>query len=325
MRFLANTLPFSRWWPLALGALAGVMLRLLFAGAPGSTFSAMSGAFIYLSPFFVGAATVYVAERIERRSWSYYVRASVAANVIYIFGTLLILIEGMICAVLIIPVFSVMGVLGGLTMGLVCRLTNWPKQTLSCLAVLPLAIALAEQHVPLDDRVSVVEHEILVQAEPSRVWQSLLNTPQVSTANYTPAWLHHIGVPLPLSGTMRQTAQGPVRRVTMGKQIYFDELIAEQQEHRYLRWVYRFYPDSFPAYALDEHVVVGGHYFDFQDTAYTITPTPTGTLLKVRMQYRVSTRFNWYAEPLAKWLIGDLARSNLDHYRRRSETSGAGK
>jgi hypothetical protein len=317
-------LPFSRWWPLLAGALAGIVMRLAFHGKPGEAFAAMTGSFIYMSPFVVGAVTVYAAERYARCSWTYYMRASFLANVFYVGGTLLIMIEGIICALLIIPLFALMGVLGGLAMGLVCRLTNWPRQTLSCFALLPILMALAEEHVPLQDRVSVIEREVQIHAGQAQVWQTLLNTEQINGSNYAPSWLHRIGVPLPLSGTTQQTADGVVRRVTMGKQVYFDELIAEQDEPRSLRWTYRFYPDSFPPQALDEHVVVGGHYFDFEDTRYTLTPAAVGTLLRVRMQYRVSTRFNWYAEPLAALLIGDLAEANLDHYRQRGEAVAAG-
>jgi hypothetical protein len=318
---VAKKLPFSRSYPFAAGVLVGIALRLIFSSEPGGIYAAMSGAFIYLAPLLVGAVTVYVAELYERRTWGYYVRASILVNALFVLGTLIIMIEGLICAILIVPLFALMGALGGLAMGAVCRLTNWPKQTLSCFAVLPILLALAEQHVPLKDHISVVERQVLVQAAPNQVWDALLNTEQVSAQNYAPAWLHRIGVPLPMSGITRQTDNGLVRRVTMGKQVYFDEVITEQQAHHYLRWTYRLYPDSFPPNALDEHVVVGGHYFDFKDTSYTLTPTPQGTALTVRMQYRVSTRFNWYAEPLARWLIGDLAQSNLSHYRQRSEAA----
>jgi hypothetical protein len=45
----------------------------------------------------------------------------------------------------------------------------------------------------------------------------------------------------------------------------------------------------------------------------------SATELRVKLGYRVSTRFNWYADPLARFLMGDLADANLDFYRRRSE------
>ena len=63
---------------------------------------------------------------------------------------------------------------------------------------------------------------------------------------------------------------------------------------------------------------IGGHYFDLVDTSYTLTPVSEGTELKVRMSYRVSTQFNWYADPLARLLLGDVAQVNLEYYAARS-------
>ena len=63
-----------------------------------------------------------------------------------------------------------------------------------------------------------------------------------------------------------------------------------------MRWTYHFAPDSFPPHALDDHVQIGGHYFDIIDTTYTLRPLDsTSTRLDIQMHYRVSTDFNWYA------------------------------
>lgn len=59
-----------------------------------------------------------------------------------------------------------------------------------------------------------------------------------------------------------------------------------------MHWTYRFYDDSFPAGALDDHVEIGGHYFDLLNTTYTLVPQGDVTELKIRMQYRISTQFN---------------------------------
>ena len=91
-------------------------------------------------------------------------------------------------------------------------------------------------------------------------------------------------------------------------------------EHRRLRWSYRYYDDSFPRYALDEHVVIGGTYFDVKETSYSLVPRDASTELTGRMTYRVSTRFNWYAVPVARFLMENLLESNLAYYRRRSES-----
>jgi hypothetical protein len=39
----------------------------------------------------------------------------------------------------------------------------------------------------------------------------------------------------------------------------------------------------------------------------------------MRMHYRVSTRFNWYAKPVAQVLMNNFGDVILDFYRRRSE------
>ena len=120
-------LPFSRWLPLLLGVAVGLAIRAVFSGHAGNRYTAKAASFIYLAPILVGFVTVYAAERQQRRSFGYYFHAPMFANVLFIVGTLLIMIEGLICAILIVPLFGMLGGLAGLVMGLICRLTNWPK------------------------------------------------------------------------------------------------------------------------------------------------------------------------------------------------------
>src|SRR5947209_4219255 len=215
----SDRLPFSGWWPLLAGALTGLALRLAFFGKPGSLNSAMEASFIYLSPVIVGAITVYVAERRRRRTWAYYASASALANVIYVLGTLLVLIEGIVCAVVIMPLFAVLGALSGLLMGVACRVTNWPKQALLSIGVLPLVLGFVESGVPLPNRIGTVERTTVIEAPPNEVWRQILNAPNIKAAEVNGAWLFRMGVPVPLAGATQQAADGPVRRVTMGKGI----------------------------------------------------------------------------------------------------------
>ena len=312
-------LPFRSWWPFLAGVAAGLVLRLTFSGKPGHAYEVMGAAFIYLCPVVVGAVTVYVAERRQRRSWSYYFWAPLLANVLFVVGTILILIEGLICAVIVVPLFAVIGGAAGLVMGAVCRVTKWPKQALLSVGILPLLLGSLQTGSPLPMRIGAIERSVLVDAAPDTIWRRILNAEAIQPAELEHAWIFRIGVPLPLAGLTRQTSEGSVRRVTMGKNVYFDEAITESREPHFVRWVYRFHEDSFPPYALDEHVVIGGHYFDLIDTSYTLTPKGDRTELKVRMRYRVSTQFNWYADPIARILLGNMEEANLDFYRVRSE------
>lgn len=317
-------LPFSRWWPVLGGALAGVLLRAgLFTGHPGDPFAAMMGSFIYLSPLLVGAVTVYFAETIKRRTWVYYAESAALANLLYVVGTLLIMIEGWICAILIIPLFVLVGMVGGLIMGAVCRLTNWPTHTVYSLALLPLVFGFLETDVALPTHIATVERSVVIDAPPATVWRHLNYTPHIDEKE-ADAWIYRIGAPLPQTGITEREAQGLVRTVTMTKGVRFEQRVVEWEENRRARWFYRFDEHSFPPGSLDEHVVIGGHYFDMQEGEFTLTPRGDGTELSMRIRYRLSTQFNWYAAPLARALMGNLEETVLEFYRRHSEAPTAG-
>lgn len=313
-------LPFSKWWPAVIGALCGVALRLIFAGMPGLQWSAMNPEFLLLAPFAVGAVTVYLAERSERRSYRYYIVAGMLSNVLFVLGTMLILIEGLICAVLIVPLFAACGALGAVIMGAICRRTNWPKAPIILAIVsLPFVLGAILPGGAGDPYIGVIERTVIVNAAPAAIWRELHDTRAIRPSEVEHGWMYRIGVPTPEFGVTRMTAEGPVRDVRMGKGIYFSQHAVQWELNRHVRWTYRFSDDSFPPGAMDDHVRIGGHYFDVIDSEYTLTPVDAqSTAMKVRMRYRVSTRFNWYAKVIAQGLIGNFEEVILGFYARRA-------
>jgi hypothetical protein len=316
----AHALPFSRWWPLLAGAALGIALRLAFFGQPGGVLSAMDQAFVYLAPFAVGALTVYVAERRQRRSVRYCILAPMLANLLFVVGTMAILIEGLICAVIIAPLFAVLGAAGGLAMCALMRVTRWAKGSVLGISALPLVVGALAPSIDNAAVINTIERSGVIAAPADRVWHQLHHTRDIRSHEVGHGWMYRIGVPTPLSGVTEHTPNGPVRKVTMGKSIHFEQVAADWVEHQYVRWTYRFFEDSFPPHALDDHVRIGGHYFDLLDTSYKLTPADTGhTRLTIRVSYRLSTGFNWYANRVAYILIGNFEETILDFYRVRAE------
>ncbi|MEO8061744.1 MAG: SRPBCC domain-containing protein [Pseudomonadota bacterium] len=311
--------PFSKWWPVCWGAMAGLLLRLLFWGRPESAYAAMLDSFILGSPALVGAVTVYMAERKQRRSWAYYFIAPAIATLLYVVGSLLIMVEGWICAIVILPLFAVVGGLSGLLMGLVCRLTKWPRKSIvSSVAILPLITGAVEHRLPLPNLERAQQRAIFVAAPPADVWRQLIDAREIRPEEVDDAWMYRIGVPLPASGAADVRDGEHLRHIVMGKGIHFDQVATDWRENQSVTWNYRFGPDSFPPHALDDHVRVGGHYFDVGATTYSLRPSGAGTLLEIHMNYRVSTRFNWYAGPVADLLIGNFEETILRFYARRA-------
>jgi hypothetical protein len=313
-------LPYSGWWAAGGGALAGLLVRLLFWRSAGEPFAPMLASFIFGAPVVVGVVTVYLAERIETRTWVYYFLAPMYASGLFVVGTLLLLIEGWICAILIIPMFAVVGGISGLMMGVVCRLTRWPRpQIVGCLAILPLVGGSFEHRIPAADRVRVETREIVIAAPPDAVWRELVDVRDIRPAEVDGAWMYRIGVPLPVAGAADVVNGQHLRHVTMGKGVRFDQVATVWRENERVTWRYRFAPDSFPPGALDDHVRIGGQYFDIVESTYSLAPRGAGTVLSLSTRYRVSTHFNWYAGWIGDFLVGDFGETIVAFYARRAE------
>jgi hypothetical protein len=315
-------LPFSRSAPMLFGALLGIVMRFfVFKGTSASGWSPMLGAFIYGAPIVVGALTIYLAERIKQRSLAYWFGASFLANVFFILGTLLIMIEGMICAIVIVPMFACLGAVGGVLMGAVCRLTKWSNQTLASFIALPLLLAGFEKDLPLPVETPYIERTIHINAKPEHVWTIINHVENIKGEEVGNAWAYRIGAPLPVSGITIETPQGKVRQMKWEKGVYFDGMIMDWHPNKFVHWSYKFYPDSFPPGALDDHVVIGGKYFDLLDSSYELIPSSEGTYLKLRAHYRISTQFNLYSGWVAQFLIGNFEDTMLQAFKTRSEAA----
>ena len=88
---------------------------------------------------------------------------------------------------------------------------------------------------------------MLIKAPPERIWHEIHNVRDIRRDEVDRAWIYRIGVPLPQAGVTETTPQGRVRKITMGKDIRFDQVVADWDENRHVRWTYRFAEDSFPA------------------------------------------------------------------------------
>jgi uncharacterized protein YndB with AHSA1/START domain len=238
---------------------------------------------------------------------------------LFVLGTFLLLIEGLICTILALPLFAIIGGLAGLATGAICRWSGRPKPMILSVAALPLLFASVEPYIPLPNQVDTVSTVRLIHAPPERVWQAISQAGDIQPEEMANGWMYRIGVPLPLSA-MTETRDGVrVRHVVMGKGIEFDQIIVDWDIERRVRYTYRFTEDSFPPRALDDHIRIGGDYFDLHDTEYLLEPTLDGTRVTTRISYRVSTHFNWYARAVARFLVGNFEETALAFYARRAE------
>jgi len=317
-------LPFSGWYAVGGGVIAGLLMRFAFSGRAGGAYGAMLASFIYGAPVLVAAVTVWLAERIEPRSWAYYFFAPMLSVTLFVAGTLALFVEGWVCAILILPMFALIGGAAGLIVGVLCRLTGLPKRTVvGCCALLPLLGGAFEHLIPNSNRVRVQAREIFVAAPPETVWRQLVDVPGIRSGEVDGAWMYRVGVPTPLEIRGETRGGEHLRHVAMNRGVRFDQVATTWRQPEMVVWRYRFAEDSFPPGALDDHVLIGGEYFDVRTCTFALTPVAGGTRLSLSTQYRVSTHFNWYAGRIGDFIVGDFVETSLALYARRAEAAAA--
>jgi hypothetical protein len=309
-------------WPIVLGASIGMAWRLVFHGNPHSPYNAMMASFAVLVPMIIGAVTVIVAERASRRSWSYYFWGAAGANALCTFFAFLVNIEGLICVILAIPLFVIVGGIAGAITGMICRLTRRSRQAVYGFALLPALLGGVEQRLPLPQTVLCEERVVRIAAPAAVVWHQLLFAPDIKPEEMHQGWMYRIGVPLPRSAITDAKGGTLTRHITMGKSIHFDQVSTEWASNQRVLWTYRFSKNSFPPQALGDHVRIGGAYFDVLDTEYTLNEVAGVSELHVSMRYRISTNFNWYVRPIAAFLVSNFEVTALQFYARRAEAAG---
>ena len=314
------------WIVFALGTLYGIAMRLLFGtppfNHPGPAGSAgpMMASFVVLVPVLVGAFTVHAARK-RSPSLLFAIFGPWIPTTCFAAGSVIALIEGSICIAMALPIFWIVSSAGGVLCWVVLKFVDVPQGGVNGLLLLPLLLAWPESQQPLPQALARSEDAIQIAAPPEVVWGLINHATAITPAEMSGGLAYRIGLPYPMEAVTRATAGGRVRKLRWGGGVAFDEPVTAWEENRHIAWTYAFGPDSFPPGALDEHVLIGGRYFDLVDTAYRLVPEAGGTRLEIVVDYRVSTGFNWYALPAGRLLVDDAARTILRFYKRRSEAA----
>jgi hypothetical protein len=320
--------PFPRTVSLISGTIVGVLYGLLFRASTqwmhvsvqNDSVEVMTVSFLALGSLVIGLLTVWVAERAARRSFGLWIVIPWPAIMLVCAISILFRIEGFICVVFALPVGFFFSSIGGLIAGLIARKTHARPGTIACVAVLPFLLAPAETclHGPVETR--TVSSEIRIHAPAVTIWRNIERVPAIAPAELRPTWAHRIGFPRPVEATLSYEGVGGVRHATFEHGLRFIETVtAWEPEHR-LAFGIRADTAHIPPTTLDQHVTIGGRYFDVLDGEYRLEPLPNGdTLLHLTSHQRLSTDFNGYAGLWSDAVMQNLQTSILEVIQHRCE------
>ena len=299
-----------------LGILYGLVQRVLFHGhvEPFSSsawypvFMIMSFSFLFLVPAALGFIVVWFDRR-ERR-WSRMLFGPWISSLIMTLCTVALQLEGWICVIFALPAILFMSSLGGVVAGFVrpqVTSDGGKRLCVAIVALLPLIASPLESLRARSNEIRTVACSIDIAATPAQVWKQIRSVPRITEAEHSFSWHHRVGFPRPTEAVLEGTGVGSVRYARFEGNLLFVEKVTEWEENRRLSFSIKADTANIPPTTLDEHVIVGGPYFDVLHGTYWIEPLgPDRVRLHLASDQRLSTSFNAYAAWWTEWVMADL-------------------
>jgi hypothetical protein len=277
------------WWlSVMAGALLGCFFCLAFAAVDSSApvILVMTLAFIVGVPFAMGYFSVerYLKstpdDQIATWKWLLLPLASVLISMAV---AVMVKWEGYACLVFASPIMLLFSLLGGFfARGSWVRSRKASSGTTLLVSALPLIALVIESHLPTPWETRTVHTQIEIHAPASVVWTNIKSVRAIESRELHPDWVTGIGFPKPVAAALSHEGVGGVRQASFTGGLLFTETIDRWEPERDLRFTIRANTSSIPAGTLDEHVTIGGAFFDVLDGEYTLEPLSDGVLLHLR-------------------------------------------
>lgn len=309
---------------LALGVptLYAIVLRLFFGIEKwDDLFEVMSVTFLFCLPTIVGALTVLLSSLEKAKKLSYRIFAPWMPILLFLVVTLALAIEGWACWLMILPIFLIASSVGGLIGGYLKFQRKNDRLNLSIMILLPLLFG------PLESLIEKVPGKyeahtfIDIDASAQKIWNNVTRVEEIKLSEDT-GWLNKfLGFPRPIKAELDFEGVGAYREAIFTNGLIFHETVTEYEDNKLMVFDIKAYPHEIPSTTLDEHVVIGGSYFDVLSGKYQLEKlTDGGHRLNLSSSFEMKTTFNFYAGWWGKWIMNDIQRNILKVQKKRAES-----
>jgi hypothetical protein len=310
----------SRLITLLIGLICGVAYAFLTMWIVSLQHRNVSVAFIFILPIILGAIPVLFSTKEQLKSFWKYLLLPWGIVLTFFYISLIREFEGMICLVIIVGPFLILGSLGAFIFRLI-KLKNEENKTplYSCL-LLPFIFLFIEANIETKDQFETVSTSMEVNADPKVIWENIKNVKNILPSEFETHFIHQIGIPKPLNGELDKEGVGAIRSITWEKGIEFREIIKSWNEGNSFTYDIEVNPNSIPPTTLDEHVMIGGRYFNVLEGGYNIKSlSSTKSLVTLTCTYRITTNLNFYSKWWADFILSDFNEMILEVVKKRSE------
>ncbi|MDO3656432.1 hypothetical protein [Acinetobacter genomosp. 15BJ] len=239
--------------------------------------------------------------------------------VIVIVFCVIVLREGIICLIMLLPILLMGLLLGAGLMRLICHYLWKPSAKIYSFALLPLILWLL---LPDFSRTEYgqTQRSVVIHAPAHQVFQAINQIGKIQPEEVKHSFIFSMGFPKPIFGMTEQHEGELIRTIQWERGIKFEEKVTASHAPYLLSWKYQFAPDSFPKGSLDDHLEMGGKYFDLLKTDYQLQQIDAHTTkLILSIDYRLSTEYNWYSRLWVNYVLNEFSDVVMQIHKQRLE------
>ena len=279
--------------------------------------------FLLLLPASLSALVSFLTDRAGSKRLGHHLIVPFALMALVLVAGLVFLGEGVICLVLLTPLWLPAAVAGSLlTFGIRRRIRERGRLFCAALLLVPVLAAQVEAQFPPRPQTFTVRREVMIDAPPERVWPLLVAIPSVSPQEGR--WnvaQDLLGIPRPLSASLERRGGRIVRLARWQSDIRFEEHVTGWRHGRWIAWDFAF-PNPSVRERTDRHISPDGRHLRIERGAYRLEPAPGGrTRLTLEAEYVLQTPLNLYAAWWGEVLLGGIQDNVLAIVRERAERS----
>jgi hypothetical protein len=288
----------------------------------GNAGGVVSLSFVFSVPFACGFLSVAIGRFFGSDNWLVHAVALPGGSLaIGLILSVIFQFEAMICVMMAAPILFFGVILGGLIAHQFLPRNGPPPGLQVTLAVfLPFVAAWFEGSLHWPSETKSITNTIDIQAPAAQIWPEIASVRAIDPREIRNRWIYLIGFPKPIAATLDQDGVGGVRVATFERGVSFFEVVTAWDKHKSLSFTIHADPAFIPRTAFDQHIIVGGRFYDVLDGTYRIEPlSPTTSRLHLTSNHRLSTRFNAYAGWWSVKIMDQIQGSILEVVRKRAE------
>jgi hypothetical protein len=223
---------------------------------------------------------------------------------------------------MIAPLFLLFASLGGLTGRYFKRRksSNSNRLHISLAVLLPFFIAPIERAIGDIPGFYKAYTSIEIEANPSFIWNNVTRVRQIEPSEDSRSLNRFLQIPRPLRAELDFEGIGAKREAIFEGGLIFDEKVISYEHLRHMKFSIRANTYNIPSTTFDEHVLIGGEFFDVLEGTYDLEKLSEGRYrLHLYSEFKMTTSFNFYASVWGKWIMEDIQGNILKVIKNRSE------